>query len=51
MENTGSYRNKKKVKSKFTAGLAPSIKKISFGSAKKTIMSFNTSRNSMISIT
>ena len=47
MENTGSYRNKKKVKSNFTAGLAPSVKKISFGSAKKTITSFNTSRNSI----
>ena len=41
MENTGSYRNKKKVKSKFTAGLAPSVKKISFGSAKKTITNKN----------
>ena len=35
MENTGCYRNKKKVKSKYTAGLAPSVKKISFGSAGK----------------
>ena len=35
MENTGSYRNKKKVKPKFTVGLAPSVKKISFGSAGK----------------